>query len=123
MQRIKFPLIRYRFLSRYLQVAECHFDHRLFDWKKSSFKVLPTEAGNFLHPASLDTVFVTENYGILGLSHLKILQEAETHKLLPSCRTPFIFDPYGTSIYVLTDDEHFDHLAELQTNASIMQYK
>jgi hypothetical protein len=68
-------------------------------------------------------LFTTENHGIIGLSYLKILEEAEKNQVLPFNRTPFLFDHYGTSIFVLTDDENFDHLMELQTHASIMKEK
>jgi len=118
-QKVVFPLVQYRALSPNLQIAECRFDHRVFDWKRSKFKVLCASQYKFIHPTNLYTIFRTENYSLLNLNHDKILNEAKQAHILPFQKTPFMFDPFGSSIFVLTDKNNFKHLAELQLKGKI----
>ena len=112
-----FSILRSRTFSPYFSLHKLHFDHRQFDWKQKSIQVLNPLSHTLLliHPQNLNTLLETSNVSIIQFNEQQLIQEAIRLQVAPIHKIPFVFDVYDTECFVLTDQEHYHHLLQLQS--------
>ena len=117
-----FPILRSRSFLPYFQLHELHFDHRVFNWKHTPIctidlnnnqNVYKSSSFRLLHPSNLDVLMTTNKTDIISMNERLLIPEAIQLQVAPIYKKPFVFDHFATKMYVLTDDEHYDHLLML----------
>ena len=118
MQASKFAMfstLRSRAFSPFFTLHQLHFDHRLFDWKQHKIQIVRDHPQlRLLRPQNLNTLMTTDNISIIQFNEQELIHEAMQLNVAPFHQTPFLYDVFDTECFVLTDQEHYNHLWKLQ---------
>ena len=121
MSQYMFPLLKSRQFVHGFQLHKLHFDHRIFDWKQSKIAVLNhSPTSSLMIPENLDCLLTTNNISIVHHNEMYLIKESNMLQVAPHHKTPFIFDTFATHCYMLTNEEHYDHLVCFMKNGKTL---